>query len=208
MTKAPCEAALMCERHVRIEISDFVMRTFVPRKKALNADAQSSNLNKNHEVTTAKSCFFGFCLLPSRLYCRYRNLTGSCAAALADFTADRELHPALKTSFDSIVMFYCYSCYYFKAELSRGKFFCAAGVFLYPTKRPHKKQPKCDRHRGQKRRQQYRIGGKYTVCLHVLRHDKAGNGRRRSGHNQNGNHLTVTKPEARCQRQEHSRKEK
>ena len=28
-TKAPCEAALMCERHVRIEISDFVMRTFV-----------------------------------------------------------------------------------------------------------------------------------------------------------------------------------
>ena len=113
---------------MRIEISDFVMRTFVPRKKALNADAQSSNSNKNHEVTTAKSCFFGFCLLPSRLYCRYRNLTGSCAAALADFTADRELHPALKTSFDSFVMFYCYSCYYFKAELSRGKFFCAAGV--------------------------------------------------------------------------------
>ena len=29
-TKAPCEAALMGERHVRIEISDFVMRTFVP----------------------------------------------------------------------------------------------------------------------------------------------------------------------------------
>ena len=28
-TKAPCEAALMGERHVRIEISDFVMRTFV-----------------------------------------------------------------------------------------------------------------------------------------------------------------------------------
>ena len=27
-TKAPCEAALMGERHVRIEISDFVMRTF------------------------------------------------------------------------------------------------------------------------------------------------------------------------------------
>ena len=26
-TKAPCEAALMGERHVRIEISDFVMRT-------------------------------------------------------------------------------------------------------------------------------------------------------------------------------------
>ena len=29
-TKAPCEVALMGERHVRIEISDFVMRTFVP----------------------------------------------------------------------------------------------------------------------------------------------------------------------------------
>ena len=27
-TKAPCEPALMGERHVRIEISDFVMRTF------------------------------------------------------------------------------------------------------------------------------------------------------------------------------------
>ena len=29
-TKAPCEAVLMDERHMRIEISDFVMRTFVP----------------------------------------------------------------------------------------------------------------------------------------------------------------------------------
>ena len=28
-TKAPCEGALMSERHMRIEISDFVMRTFV-----------------------------------------------------------------------------------------------------------------------------------------------------------------------------------
>ena len=28
-TKAPCEAALIGERHVRIEISDFVIRTFV-----------------------------------------------------------------------------------------------------------------------------------------------------------------------------------
>ena len=28
-TKAPCEAALMGERHVRIEISDSVLRTFV-----------------------------------------------------------------------------------------------------------------------------------------------------------------------------------
>ncbi len=29
-TKAPCEAALIHERHMRIEISDFVMRAFVP----------------------------------------------------------------------------------------------------------------------------------------------------------------------------------
>ena len=28
-TKSPCEAALIGERHVRIEISDFVMRTFI-----------------------------------------------------------------------------------------------------------------------------------------------------------------------------------
>ena len=28
-TKAPCEVALIGERHVRIEIFDFVMRTFV-----------------------------------------------------------------------------------------------------------------------------------------------------------------------------------
>ena len=31
--KASCEAALMGERHVRIEISDFVMRTFVLMKE-------------------------------------------------------------------------------------------------------------------------------------------------------------------------------
>ena len=103
-TKAPCEAALMGERHVRIEISDFVMRTFVPRKKALNADAQSSNLNKNHEVTTAKSCFFGFCLLPSRLYCRYRNLTGSAAKSSSRTIPSvgnmrHPQHPAPKNSF-------------------------------------------------------------------------------------------------------------
>ena len=30
-TKAPCAAALKNERHMRIEISDFVMRTFSPR---------------------------------------------------------------------------------------------------------------------------------------------------------------------------------
>ena len=33
-TKAPCEVALMGERHVRIEISDFVMRTFILVQRA------------------------------------------------------------------------------------------------------------------------------------------------------------------------------
>ena len=41
-TKEPCEAALMGERHVRIEISDFVMRTFVlfPRVEEHALDVQ------------------------------------------------------------------------------------------------------------------------------------------------------------------------
>ena len=34
-TKAPCEVALIGERHLRIEISDFVMRTFVLKKEAI-----------------------------------------------------------------------------------------------------------------------------------------------------------------------------
>ena len=45
--------------------------------------------------TYAKHTKYTF-LLPSRLYCRFRNRTESCAEALADFTADREFHPALK----------------------------------------------------------------------------------------------------------------
>ena len=32
-TKAPCEVLLMSERHVRIEISAFVMRTFAARRR-------------------------------------------------------------------------------------------------------------------------------------------------------------------------------
>lgn len=35
-------------------------------------------------------------LLPSRLYCRFWNHTKSCRTRLADYTADREFHPALK----------------------------------------------------------------------------------------------------------------
>ena len=33
-TKVPCEVAIMGERHVRIEISDFVMRTFILVQRA------------------------------------------------------------------------------------------------------------------------------------------------------------------------------
>ena len=36
-TKAPCEVALMGERHVRIEISDFVICTFVLLRAPLNS---------------------------------------------------------------------------------------------------------------------------------------------------------------------------
>ena len=39
-TKAPCAAARMGERHVRIEISAFVMRTFALRKKMSAKTAQ------------------------------------------------------------------------------------------------------------------------------------------------------------------------
>ena len=45
---------------------------------------------------TKQTCHTHCYLLSSRLYCRFWNLTKSCALALADFTADREFHPALK----------------------------------------------------------------------------------------------------------------
>ena len=38
----------------------------------------------------------GIHLLSSRLYCRFWNYTKSYAVAFADYTAGRELHPALK----------------------------------------------------------------------------------------------------------------
>ena len=47
-TKAPCEAALMGERHVRIEISDFVMRTFVLMQEISHSDIS--------EVSTKAAC--------------------------------------------------------------------------------------------------------------------------------------------------------
>lgn len=39
------------------------------------------------------------CPLSSRLYCRHRNLTGSCANALAGFTAGMEFHQTPKTCY-------------------------------------------------------------------------------------------------------------
>ena len=75
------------------------------------------NRRRNHnrdffytKKRTQKNCHsFQISLLPSRLYCRFWNLTKSCAFALADFTADREFHPALKSSLffykDSIALF-------------------------------------------------------------------------------------------------------
>ena len=48
-TKAPCEVALIGERHVRIEISDFVMRTFV-----LYAGNIARRLFRNHDKRTLR----------------------------------------------------------------------------------------------------------------------------------------------------------
>ena len=45
-------------------------------------------------------------LLPSRLYYRYWNYTNSCSIELADFTAGREFHPALKISTIIIILYY------------------------------------------------------------------------------------------------------
>ena len=45
-TKAPCEAARMGERHVRIEISDFVMRTFVLVKLVLCHRVESETVDR------------------------------------------------------------------------------------------------------------------------------------------------------------------
>ena len=42
-TKAACEVALMGERHVRIEISDFVMRTFI-----LNIFARTPHMKNSY----------------------------------------------------------------------------------------------------------------------------------------------------------------
>ena len=52
-TKAPCEAALMSEHHVRVEISDFVMRTFILNSAlffsaGLSSDGNKSSILRSH----------------------------------------------------------------------------------------------------------------------------------------------------------------
>lgn len=54
------------------------------------------------EPAHAKKSFSRVHLLPSRLYCRPRNFTESCAVALAGFTAGGESHPALKIIYSLI----------------------------------------------------------------------------------------------------------
>ena len=64
-TKAPCEAALIGVRHVRIEIADFVMCTFVrrsDRKKTGKHDAEEIETRKAKAMCLCFACF----LLPKR----------------------------------------------------------------------------------------------------------------------------------------------
>jgi hypothetical protein len=55
------------------------------------------NTDTQGYMPAAGKCHWFNILLPSRLYCRYRSLTGSILfTGVADCTADREFHPALK----------------------------------------------------------------------------------------------------------------
>ena len=67
--------------------------------KALTVCSAASGLFGQHNTSCAAAA--SSYLLPSRLYCRFWNCTksrahGSYAVAFADYTADREFHPALK----------------------------------------------------------------------------------------------------------------
>ena len=63
-TKAPCGTSLMGERHVCIEISDFVMRTFVPaaRRRLCLRRLAWSRVSKSE----------------SKIFCEYDGNTCSC----------------------------------------------------------------------------------------------------------------------------------
>ena len=68
MTKAPCEGALMGERHVRIEISDFVMRTFVTaaRRRLCSKRLAWSRVSKSLRKSESK------------IFCEYDGNACSC----------------------------------------------------------------------------------------------------------------------------------
>ena len=66
-TKAPCEAALMGERHVRIEISDFVMRTFVLQEILIKAPHIKLVIHGRHVCKGIQdSVLHTFVLLPTK----------------------------------------------------------------------------------------------------------------------------------------------
>ncbi len=67
-TKAPCEVVLMGERHVCIEISDFVMRTFVPaaRRKLCSKHWAWSRVSKSPRKSESK------------IFCEYDGNACSC----------------------------------------------------------------------------------------------------------------------------------
>ena len=56
-TKAPCEAARVGERHVRIEVSAFVMRTFVVRKKMSAKTAQGFGISCFGGIDSGGVCY-------------------------------------------------------------------------------------------------------------------------------------------------------
>ena len=67
-TKAPCEVVLMGERHVCIEISDFVMRTFVPvaRRRLCLRHLAWSRVSKSPRKSESK------------IFCEYNGNACSC----------------------------------------------------------------------------------------------------------------------------------
>ena len=108
--RGPAPAAfgkLQCSTHIIL-----IIHLFHLTKKALNVyrSGQCKNAMKkqNLECQTFQShrtpdkIFPCVRLLPSRLYCRPRNFTESCAVALAGFTAGGDFHPALKIIYSLI----------------------------------------------------------------------------------------------------------
>gem|GEM_PF-6884877 len=80
-------------------------RIVVPISEARNEKSRKQYPNRSRDVTPAcrtQSHSMRVSLLSSRLYCRFRNHTGSapetpCSRSSRTFTAGREFHPAPKT---------------------------------------------------------------------------------------------------------------